>query len=258
MRIPLLLVALSAAAASQAGSILGIDDARIYKIDVATGLATSVGSLAGTGSAQANALAYSAANDTAYFQRGGKLWGMNVATGAITDQRVAVGATAAATFYGGAYYFMGQGDGKLSKVDLAAGTSTLVKDFTNDWSFGDVATDAAGKLYGSSGGSVFSIDLAAPTLSVLSESTRGVQTQLGFVGATLYGIATGNAAGGAKGQIFTFNGSVGMVATGTTARFNGGALGINDAATYNPVPEPASMAALALGALGILRRRKRA
>lgn len=250
------LLALTAAAYSaHAGAILGIDNSRIYSIDLSSGVAISVGSLTGSGTGQANALAYDGTTNTAYFQRNNLLYGLNLSTQVLTSTGLTIGNTAAATFFGGSYYYMSSSGTRFFRVDLtqASLSTVLVNDFTQSYGFGDIATDASGTVFGSSGSTVFSFVNSSPyPLTVLSN--QGVQSQLGFSGGTLYGIATGNAGNG-TGNIYRFQGASGMVSTGLVATYNGSALSINDAASITTVPAP--LAALPF-ALMALRRRKRA
>lgn len=253
-----LVVSLAAvAAAAHAGTLLGIDNSKLYKIDSTSGVATAVGNLLGSGAS--NGLAYDPATDRAVYQRNGKLYAMNVTTGASTNLNTTIFQTSAAAWYKGAYYYMGDGDGKLYKMSFSGGlptVSTLVKDFDNKWWFGDIAISSKGILYGSSGTSVFSIDLTQPTLTVTNISSHGVQSQVGLIGNTLYGIATGNAPGGTAGQMFTLSG-LGAVPTGTIAKYNGVALKLQDAASVQAVPEPATIGILAAGGMGLIRRRRK-
>jgi hypothetical protein len=252
MRITAIALLAAVAAASHAGTVLGIDNNAIYKIDVATGNATVAASLTGHGSGDTNALAYNPSSNTAYFQRNNDLWQVNLGTGTFTKTGFNVGDAADATFYNGAYYY--GTSSALKKVDFVANTNSTFQTYNKGWGFGDIATSPTGKLYGSSGSSMFTIDMA--TKAYASLATGDKQLQLAFVGNGLCGIGTGNA-GTATGALYSINLATGAQSgLGVVAKYNGSALAIRDAATYQAVPEPTSMAALGVGALGILKRRR--
>ena len=248
----LALAAVAAHAAPFTGSVLGIDNSKLYAIDLATGLATGLESLAGHGVGDVNALAYDPSTKSAYFQRDGDLWSVDLLSHAFAKTAVTIGGVDDATFYNGAYYFAT--GSALKRVDLATKSVSTVETYDKGWSFGDIATSGA-MLYGSSGSSLFSIDMGTKAYAPIS--THGKQLQLGFVGTDLYGIANGNASDPA-GTIYGIDTATGALATGSQRVHDAsGYLAIRDAATLNPVPEPSAFAAVGVGVLGLLRRRNR-
>jgi len=256
MRIAIVASLALSAAFANAGTLLGIDNNGIYKINTATGASTLAASMAGHGTGDTNGLAYNQSTNTAYFQRNSKLWSVNLGTGTFTQTSYTIGDAASATFYNGAYYY---GTGNLiKKVDFVGASPSTVKTFSKSFGYGDIATTAAGMMYGSSDGTIFRSDLTAVGNSYTSLNTSGKQLQLGFIGGSLYGIATGNA-GSTTGGLYSINTLTGVqTALGVTAMYNGHALAIRDAAGMQAVPEPTTIAALGLGALGLLKRRRKA
>ena len=260
MRNTLILASLALAAASQAGTVLGIDNSRLYAIDTTSGVATSLADLGGTG--DANALAYDAAKNIAYYGRENALWSidLNAADRVAVKSAHAIGDVAAATFYGGEYLFGTASQLKKVSLSSANPSVSVVQTYGKDWSFGDIATKGD-TLYGIAGNSLFTLDLASANTAYASLSNGAKNLQLGFVGDTLFGISTGNS-GAPMGAIYTVStvatATNPLTNTGVVATYNGSALAIRDAATYQAVPEPAPFAALGVGALGLLRRRRKA
>lgn len=259
MRNILFAIVVSAAGLGHAGTILGLDDANLYRIDTTTGVATVVASLAGHGTGDANALAYDAAKGMAYYQRGGSLWSVDLTSGAFAQTGYTVGDVASATFANGEYVYGTASS--LMAVDFSGTNPLTLGTYNKGWNFGDVAT-SGNLLYGSSGSSTFRVDLGTGVYTALGST--GHSLQLGFSGSTLYGVANGNA-GAPAGEIYTIDLGTGTQSdTGIVARYNGTALSIRDAASYPGVggvqatPEPSALAAVAVGALGLLRRRKKA
>lgn len=261
MRIAIVASLALSAALANAGTLLGIDNNGIYRIDTTTGVSTLAASMAGHGTGDTNGLAYNAATNTAYFQRNSKLWSVNLTSGLFTQTAYNIGDAASATFYNGAYYY-GTG-AQIKKVDFVAAAPSVVKTFAKSYGYGDIATDASGKVYGSSDGTIYRADLATAGNALTTLSTSGKQLQLGFLGSVLYGVATGNAGYG-TGALYTVDTTTGVQSRvmngglGVTATYNGQALAIRDAASVQAVPEPGIWAALGLGAFGLLKRRKRA
>lgn len=252
MRTLFLPLVASVAALGHAGTLLGLDDSAIYRIDAATGAATVAASLAGHGTGDANALAYDATTNTAYFQRNSALWSVSLTSGAFAQTGYTVGDIAAATFSNGKYVY-GTGSA-LMAVDFTKKSPVTLGTYNKGWSFGDIATAADGTLYGSAARSTFRIEGNGAYTAL---NGAGHNLQLGFVGSSLYGIANGNDTY-AKGAIYTVDLGTGLQTnTGVVARLGGSALAIRDAATYQAVPEPAPIAALAVGAIGLLRRRRK-
>ncbi len=252
MRKTLLAIVVSATGLAHAGTLLGLDNDNLYRIDTATGVSTVAASLAGHGTGDANALAYDAAKGVAYFQRGGNLWSVDLASGAFAQTAYSIGDAAAATFVNGEYVY--GTSTALMAVDFTGASPLTLGTFNKGWSFGDLASTGS-LVYGSSGSSTFRVDLSTDAYTTLNGA--GHSLQLGFVGSTLYGVANGNAGVGA-GELYTVDLSTGVQTdTGVVARYNGTALAIRDAATVQATPEPSAFAALGVGVFGLLRRRKR-
>ena len=260
----------SLALAANAGTILGIDANSLYTVDTTTGNAsvlTGLGTL-GAGGRGANGLAYDPITNTAFYQRDDSLYYYRVGTGtfgggglSMVGQQVASGA-----FYNGAYYYVGNTSTlfRVAVTPFQQGftfSRSVVTTLNNSGAYGDIAINAQGLLFGSASGNFFSVDLANNNQqTLLSSSSR--QTQLAYDGGQLFAVATGGATSDGlntpTGTFYTVTSTGAFTATGAVARLNGTALALNDTSSFQAVPEPSAFAALSLGAVALLKRRKRA
>ncbi len=257
----------------RADQILGVSSSQtgagaqangVYAIDTATGNSTLLATASGitppaTNNVDGpNGLAFALGNvyySTLSNTGNSQLWHIDLATSHLTQLGALTGAVASGTIYNGDYYYINQA-GELGEVNLAAPfTNVQLKNY-GTMSFGDIAVNRNGILYGSSNVGFFSIDLSDPTLALHSISGPATSplVQLAFdaTGTTLYGIQTGSA------TIFTVDTSTGVYTPDTT--LTNSALVIDDAASYSSsAPEPATvaLAGLALLAGGVIRRRAR-
>lgn len=250
------LTVLAVTGTSQAAVIFGLNDAGgIYAINPNTGESTLYRSTVANPNGQLNALSYNTQTDTFYYitQGDSKVY-QSTATATSVLTSLPSGNIANAAYYGGKLWLVRDGVGKMFAIDIQ-GPTPVLSEYTISGigkpTFGDIAVDAGGTLFGATNGRLFSLDLntitsTTRTIAVTTITSDMVNLQLGFISGTLYGIQTDT------DKIFNINTTTGARTEVTTLANT--SLKINDAASV--IPEPSALAALALGSLMTLRRRR--
>jgi hypothetical protein len=258
------------ASAAQAATVNGINSASlgggIYTIDVSSGLAVkyadTTGAALGTNVNSGNSLANNhnnfyfssfskGVNDTLFSQQGGVTY---------TAGKL-VGHVASGTYANGGFYYMTQGSSagasSLHKVTFDASGHTIVSDTlfaltgAKDWTFGDIVVKGS-TLYGvaiaRTGPEFFSVNLNTGAVSTIASLSTNLQ--LAFAGSDLVGIST------ATGAIYTLDTTSGVLTdTGNVVHAaDGSALYITD--LTGAVPEPASVAMVGIGLVGLVSYRR--
>jgi hypothetical protein len=262
-----------AATAAHAQLIMGNDQtgtATIWSVNPVTGAATALYS-----STNANAKAWGMAadnvNSVLYWNNGGSLHSATFAsllTGTPTINTVNM------TFNGGAVNFVGLGynptTGKLLgtrniateavyEIDPATGTSTILWNHPSTLDFGGLEYDN-GQLYGLSdtpttARGLYRIDSSSQTLLAPYPAGETDIDGLAVNGNLAYYVTDGPFS--TQPNLYVFDITTGTQVGTLPSPFTGS--GTFGAATFAPglVPEPATLAALALGGLALLRRRRK-
>lgn len=259
-RLIIVALAVAVAGSANAGWVYGINDAAngggIYRINMLTGQSSLVTATSG---GQPNGLASDLAGGNLYWGAGSGNRTLRRYSIAGNTTTVLTGSlaknTASGAWYNGSYYYVAEGTRELRRVNITGnaitGESVLLNPSESGWGFGDIDITADGKVYGSTTNNVFwQADLGnlAAGYTILS-TTHGDRLQLGFFGSTLYGV------GSDDDRLFSV--ALANGARTLTSTLTDRSLRITDAAAA-PVPEPGTIAALGLGAMALLRRRKKA
>jgi len=228
----------------------------IYSIDVGTGASSLYRATPAVASKTPNGLAYDVFNDAFYYntQEDRKLYRVD-SSGESLVATLPTGMYYDSAFWGGGYWSVREGSRVLMRVDVTGGVP-VVSNYTlsgvPNLTFGDIAINADGELYGSAAQGMFKVNLLSlnPGLGTGSASLLSTSTprlQLGFAGNVLYGVQTDT------DRVFHVNTGTGGVTQTSTLMDR--SLTVQDAAGV--VPEPAGvLPLLALGAAVGLRRRR--
>ncbi|RYG46142.1 PEP-CTERM sorting domain-containing protein [bacterium] len=252
-------LAVVALTSAQAAFVYGLStgqDSGIFKIDVSTGGTTlmhSISHAGGLNNNTTNSLAYnSATGDFFYTGADKKLYKVNGSGDTLVGTLSK--SAASGTFYNGSFYYVEQSTKNVRRVNVNTFSDTLFSTPTGlgSGSYGDIASKNDGTFLASNSAGFYGGSLASGLTTMSARASNPGSLQLGFYNdAALYGISAGS------DQIFSINAATGA-STYLNTLTNGSRLFITDVASAQAVPEPASLAALALGAGAFLRRRRKA
>lgn len=246
--------------ASYSSTIYGLaSNGGIFEINTTNGVSLQMFST----QAAANGLAYK--NGSFFYNWGSGLYEISTGqTNAVLRANLGgSGANANATIFNNEYLFVSNST-TLSRIDLGSfsRTSSSVSGLLTG--FGDIASDSSGMVFSSTGTgriqtfSMSNLGAGATTLSAPAALSGGLQLAFDANGV-LFGINTFdstmytiNTATGVRTQLLNANGSARRVT------FNGSNLGISDAASATPVPEPATLVCFVIGVGALSRWKKKA